>query len=191
MQGAGTGHSEQPGQSDGSSWAGSSIFIDIPKEVVRSEKAGTKKGRASAGGPVWPWGTWRGRLRPEWQGAKVAQGTSQWDWEPESVVSEYTGVGEPGCQGTAVPRYWGIKTLGHHSARHWSVGLLWPQGRYPGLGPTRTSRTGDRGAETGKGGVGSRAEPAGSAGLSPDPDPRVPSGAAGTDPDLGRAGQCR
>lgn len=64
-------------------------------------------------------------------------------------------AGEHGCQGTAVPGYWGIKTLGHHSAENWSVWLLWPQGRYLGLGPTRTSRTADRGAETGKGGVGS------------------------------------
>lgn len=55
-----------------------------------------------------------------------------------------------------MPGYWGIKTLGHHSAEHWSVGVLWAQGRYPAnTGPTRTPRTGDRGTETGKGGVGS------------------------------------
>lgn len=51
----------------------------------------------------------------------------------ESEVPRHRGIGEPGCQGTAVPGYWGIKTLGHHSAEHRSVELLWPQRKYPEL----------------------------------------------------------
>lgn len=118
---------------------------------MRSEQAGTKKGWASAGSAAWPWGAWWGRLRPGWQGEKVARGTSQWDQKPESGVPGNRVLGNLAVRAQWLPGFGVSRPWDTTGVVHRSVQLLQPQGRHPGLGPTRTSRTGKSRAREGRG----------------------------------------